>query len=160
VNRPALKSVALASFGAALVTIQFFRAPEESLAAFGIVATCWWFARLKLVHSTDRHPHRAKRARQIRRAVVNSGVISAAFWFIIALVKASRDMSTEQGEELISAWEAWPGLFLLNGLLVILGLTYAMVAACAILFAQPRSRRKRRISSKRVETGPSPVELE
>src|SRR4029078_11764334 len=117
-----MKSLAVLVLGAALVGIQLFRAPEESAAVFAIVATCWWFARMQLARNRDRHPQRAKRARQVSRAVMNSGVVSAAFWLLIALVKATNDMTAEQGEEVVSssAWRGWAGLFLLVGLLVIL----------------------------------------
>jgi len=125
--------------------------------AFAIVATFWWFARMQLARRREHHLHRAKRARQVRRAVINSGVVSAAIWIAVALVKASRDMGAEQGDELVSAWTRWPGLFLLDGLLVILGLTYIMLAVCTILLMQPATKRRRKIRSQPVDASVATV---
>lgn len=151
VNRLALKSGAVALLGAVIVGVQLFRSPGESVMTFAIVATFWWFARMQLARRREHHLHRSKRARQVRRAVINSGVISAAIWLTIALLKASRDMGAEQGDELVSAWTAWPGLFLVDGLVVIVGLTYIMLAVCTILLLQPRTKRRRKIRSQPVD---------
>ena len=130
------------------------------MAVFAIVVTCWWFARLQLSRNRDRHPHRAKRARQVRQAVVNSGVIAAAFWLVIALVKASKDMSIEQGEEIGATAAPWPGHFLINGLLMVLGLTYVMLAICDFFFVQPRTKRRKRLRRPSGDAGAEQLETE
>lgn len=91
---------------------------------------------------------------------MNSGVVAAGIWLLIALAKASKDMSVEQGEELASAWTAWPGLFLLDGLLMVLGLSYLMLAACMFFYAQPKPKRRKRIPRRRAVDAGQPLEAE